>query len=219
MGRVGSVGVVVYIDESQDQERFVLGAIVADEVVTLNATVGRFRTISRNLQVAVREYHEFDLHRDHPRVLTRVLEEMSVWKRKKRRPVLRTDIKVVATYYLKASTEGHGTALAHQRMLTVYRETFRSLIWALPLRPQDTVDVVCDRFEGCAALEPTLEAILLSRVAGTVRFADSVLEKPLQLADLTTGTIRRHLADDPNEGRFRLIAPLLHHVGVVTVRR
>lgn len=106
MGSGGLAGVVVFIDESQVQERIVLGAIVADEVVALNATVGRFRTISRNLKVDVREYYEFDLHRDHPRVLTRVLEEMSLWKRKKRRPVLRTDIKVVALYYLKADTEG-----------------------------------------------------------------------------------------------------------------
>ncbi|NMP24845.1 DUF3800 domain-containing protein [Sulfobacillus harzensis] len=210
---------VVFIDESQDRERFVLEAIVADEVVSLNATVGRFRTISRHLKVDVREYHEFDLHRDHPRVLTRVLEEMSLWKRKKRRSVPRKDIRVVATYYLKAPSEGRGTALAHNRMLTVYRETFRSLVWALPLTPQDTVDVVCDRFEGCTTLEPTLEAILLTRAAGTVRFADSVLEKPLQLADLTTGTIRRHLAGDPNEDRFRFIAPLLYHLGVVAVRQ
>lgn len=93
---------VVFIDESQDRERFVLGAVVADEVVSLNATVGRFRTISRHLKVDVREYHEFDLHRDHPRVLTRVLEEMSLWKRKKRRAVPRKDMRVVATYYLKA---------------------------------------------------------------------------------------------------------------------
>lgn len=68
-------------------------------------------------------------------------------------------------------------------------------------------------------LEPTMEAILLTRAAGNVRFADSVLEKPLQLADLTTGTIRRHLAGDPNEDRFRFIAPLLHHLGVVSVRQ
>lgn len=210
---------VIFIDESQDRDRFVLGAVVADEVVSLNATVGRFRTLSRHLRIDVREYHEFDLHRDHPRLLTRVLEEMSLWKRKKRRPVPRKDMRIVATYYLKAPSEGRGTALVHNRMLAVYRETFRSLVWALPLAPQDTVDVVCDRFEGCASLVPALEAILLTRAAGTVHFADSVLEKPLQLADLTTGTIRRHLAGERNEDRFRFIAPLLHHVGVVSVRQ
>lgn len=210
---------VVYIDESQDSERFVLGAVTAPDLVSLMATIGRFRTISRRLQIPVREYHEFDLHRDHPRLLTRVLEEMSLWKRKKRRPVPRRDLQILATYYLKAPSEQHGTALIHDRMLTVYRETFRALVWALPLTPQHEVDIVCDRFEGCDALLASLQAIVLGRTAGRLRFADSVIDKPLQLADLATGTIRRHLGGDGNEGRFRFIEPILHHLGVVHVRQ
>ena len=210
---------VVFIDESQDRNRFVLAGVVAEDAVTLNATIGRFRTISRHLKVDVREYHEFDLHRDHPRLLTRVLEEMGLWKRRKRRPTPRKDLKIVAPYYLKAPSEQQGTALSRERMLTVYREAFRSLVWALPTLPQDYVTVVCDHFEGCEGLLPTLEMILTGRTAGTVRFADSVMGKPLQLADLAAGTIRRHIADDPNEGRFAFLAPLLHHMGAVSVRQ
>ncbi len=213
------MGVVVYIDESQDAQHFVLAAVIADEVLTLNATIGRFRTISRHLQVAVREYHEVDLHRNHPRLLTRILEDMSVWKRKKRRPTPRQDMQIVTTYYLKAPSEQSGTALVHGRMLTVYRETFRALVWALPLRLQEDICMVCDRFEGCEELLPALASILVGRASGSVQFADSVVEKPIQLADLAAGTIRRHLSGDPNEGRFRFIAPLLYHLGVVPVRQ
>ncbi len=137
----------------------------------------------------------------------------------KRRPVPRRDLQLLATYYPKAPSEQHGTALIHDRMLIVYRETFRALVWALPLTPQDEVDIVCDRFEGCDALLPTLQTILLGRTAGRLGFADSVINKPLQLADLVTGTIRRYLSGDANDGRFRFVEPLWHHLGVVRVRQ
>ena len=215
----GFASVVVFLDESQDTQHFVLAAVIADDLLVLNATIGRFRTLSRHLPVAVREYHEVDLHRNHPRLLTRVLEDMSVWKRKKRRPTPRQDIQIVTTYYLKAPSEQSGTALAHGRMLTVYRETFRALVWALPLRLQEDICIVGDRFEGCEELLPTLDSILVGRASGSVQFADSVVEKPIQLADLAAGTIRRHLSGDPNEGRFRFITPLLYHLGVVRVRQ
>src|SRR5579875_74570 len=209
----------VAVDESQDTQHFVLAAVAAQDLVTLNATVGKFRTVSRHLSVAVRAYHEIDLHRDHPRLLTRLLDEMCVAKRKGRRPGPRTDIKILATYYLKAPSEQAGTALGHIRMVTVYRELFRSLVWALPLTPQEDAQIACDRFEGSEALLPTLQSILIARAAGSIRFVDSVLEKPLQLADLAAGTIRRHLDGDANEGRFRYVAPVLYHLGVVPVKQ
>jgi hypothetical protein len=211
--------VYLFVDESQDTERFVLTAVAADDLLSLTMTIGRLRTISRHLQIEVREYHEADLHRDHPRLLTRALEEMAVFKRKNRRPMTRQDLKVIAAYYLKAPLERKGTALAHERLITVYRETFRAVVWALPLAAQEPIDVVCDQFEGCEKLLPDLEAILVGRTTGRVRFADSVVEKPLQLADLAAGTIRRHLGGEGNEGRFRFIAPLLHHLGVVSVKQ
>ena len=217
-GRLTSV--VIFVDESQDNRYFVLGAVASADMVPLTATVGRFRTIARHLNITnVAEFHERDLHHHHPRLLNLALEEMTLWKRKKRRPVPRKDLQVVATYYLKSPSEQTGTALLHQRMLDVYRETFRSLVWALPLSPQETVHVVCDRFEGCKILVPDLKAIVMGRASGTVDFADSLAEKPLQLADLVVGTLRRHLSDEPNEGRFRYLAPLLYHMGNVSVRQ
>lgn len=95
----------------------------------------------------------------------------------------------------------------------------RSLVWALPLTPQEDAQILCDRFEGSEALLPTLQSILIARTAGSIRFVDSVLEKPLQLADLAAGTIRRHLDGDANEGRFRYVAPVLYHLGVVPVKQ
>lgn len=210
---------VLYIDESQDPQHFVLGAIVSTDRVPLTTTMGRLRTIARRLDIAVAEFHERDLHHHHPRFLNLALEEMSLWKRKKRRPVARKDLQIVATYYLKSPSEQTGTALLHQRLLDVYRETFRSLVWALPLAPQEKVHIVCDRFEGCERLLVDLRTILMGRASGTVDFADSIAEKPLQLADLAVGTLRRHLSDEPNEGRFRYLAPILYHIGHVPVRQ
>jgi len=211
--------VYLFIDESQDRERFVLAAVAAHDLTSLTTTIGRWRTASRNLNIAVREYHEADLHRDHPRLLTRLLEEMAVFKRKKRRPSPRKDLKVIAAYYLKAPSEQKGTALSHERLMTVYPETFRALVWALPLAVPAPIEVVCDQFEGCEKLLPALNIILADRAAGQIRFADSTGEKPLQLADLAAGTIRRYLGGEGNDGRFRLIAPLLHHLGAVLVKQ
>jgi hypothetical protein len=62
---------VVFVDESQDAQRFVLGAVVSDVIVALTMTVGRFRTMSRRLGVRdALEFHERDLYHHHPRLLT-----------------------------------------------------------------------------------------------------------------------------------------------------
>ncbi len=214
---------VVFIDESQDPHLFVLAAVVADDVVALNTTIGRFRTISRRASIPVREYHEADLHRDQPQLLTKLLKEMTVIKRKKRREMPRWDLTIVATYYLKSSTEQqYGTALPHTRLLVVYRELFRALMEALPLKPGESLDVVCDDFTGSDKLSLCVSNILINRtgaVSSSVRFADSTREKPLQLADLVAGTIRRHLNGDANAGRFQFLTPLLRHIGVVSVKK
>lgn len=108
---------VVFIDESQDPRRFVLGAVVSANMVSLTTTVGRIRTIARRLSITnVAEFHERELHHHHPRLLNLALEEMTRWKRKKRRPSPRKDLQVVSTYYLKSPSEqtGDGTpASAH----------------------------------------------------------------------------------------------------------
>ena len=131
----GRAGVVVFIDESQDPQHFVLGTVISADMVPLTTTMGRLRTIARRLDVAVAEFHERDLRHHHPRLLNLTLEEMTLWKRKKRRAIPRKDLRVVATYYLKSPSEQTGTALLYSRMLTIYRETFRGLVWALPLAP------------------------------------------------------------------------------------
>lgn len=206
------------MDESQDPQLFVLGAVISADMVPLSTTMGRLRTVARRLDVAVAEFHERDLHHHHPHLLNLTLEEMTLRKRKKRRAIPRKDLRVVASYYLKSPSEQTGTALLHNRMLTVYRETFRSLMWALPLAHQEPVNIVCDRFEGYTLLAD-LQTIVMGRATGTMAFADSRAEKPLQLADLAAGTLRRHLSGEPNEGRFRYLAPILYHVGHVPVRQ
>lgn len=209
----------VSVDESQDFERFVLAAVVAPDLLTAQSLVGDIRTAARRWRIPVHEFHEADLYRDHPRLLTRGLELMSTAKRKKH-VYARREIKFVATYYMKSPTEQTKRTLpTRNRLLTVYRELFQALIWALPLGSEEEVTVIADRFEGCQLLLPTLEGILTARTGGSVQFDDSSAMQPLQLADLLAGTMRRHLGGDVNEGRFRYIAPLLHHLGAVPVKQ
>lgn len=102
-------------------------------------------------------------------------------------------------YYLKSPTEHRKhrkPTLAQQRMLTVYLELLRSLIWALPLTPQEDLTIACDRFQGGQTLLSAVETLLAERGNGTLTFEDSATQKPLQLADLLVGTLRRHLAGD-----------------------
>lgn len=65
---------IVIIDESQDRERFVLGAIVTPNMLTAHGLAGDLRTADRRLRIGLHEFHEADLHHDHPRLLTRSLD-------------------------------------------------------------------------------------------------------------------------------------------------
>ncbi|PSR21574.1 MAG: hypothetical protein C7B45_10205 [Sulfobacillus acidophilus] len=208
---------VVSIDESQDTERFVLRAIATPDMVTAQGIVGDLRKAARQLHVALHEFHEADLYRDHPRLLTRSLELMSTAKRKKH-PYPRREVCFLGTYYIKASTEQHKPTLTQRRMLTVYFELLQALIWALPLTPQEKLTVICDWFQGCLTLQSAVDS-LLAELNGTLAFGNSATQKPLQLADLLVGTLRRHLAGDRNEDRFCFVKPLLHHLGAVSVKQ
>lgn len=86
--------------------------------------------------------------------------------------------------------------------------------------PTETeVFTVCDEFEKTKGIEAALQITHDARFTGTVRFGNSEQDKPLQLADLVAGTVRRSLIEEFNEGRFGILVPLLFHVGAVTVRQ
>jgi hypothetical protein len=205
----------VVMDESQDREYFVLGAVAAPTRALLEGIIADIRTAARRQRVALREFHEVDMNRDHPRLLDRALDIL-VTTRHRTRPVERTDVLILAAYYLKTSTE-HLTALSASRLRQIYPALFSRLLWALPSLPD--YDIVCDGFQGAAALLPTLHEHLVARGAGTVRFGESSYDKPLQLADLVAGTVRRHLRGDLHRDRFERLVPRLHFLGRVSVPR
>lgn len=210
---------VVFIDESQDAHRFVLAAIGAPDLLTLQSIVGTMRSAARRWRIPVQEFHESTLHRESPRLLTRCLELLAAAPhRRGRRPGTRHDIRCFVAYYEKTPTEQHTHALPTDRLLTVYRATFEAVMWAIP--PTETeVFAICDEFEKAKSIEASLQATHDVRFTGTIRFGNSEQDKPLQLADLVAGTVRRSLVEESNEGRFGIVVPILFHLGAVTVRQ
>lgn len=68
---LGDLGrVIVFIDESQDAQHFVLAGVGAPDILTLQDIVGDMRTAARRWNIPVPEFHESALHRASPRLLT-----------------------------------------------------------------------------------------------------------------------------------------------------
>lgn len=72
-----------------------------------------------------------------------------------------------------------------QRLLTVYRELFRGLLWALPMPPHAKLTITRDRFEGCETILSTLETIvpnegrpLLYHLGAVSQFRDPYQQTP-----------------------------------------
>jgi len=129
-------------------------------------------------------------------------------RRPRRRPHPRSDVHLFVAYYVKTGTETASDNLPAVRRDVVYRAAFSRILWALS--PQaGKLEILCDDFEGSERLLPWLQAALTTWGIGTVRFGDSAQEKALQAADIVAGTTRRHVAGDPNEGRFALLQPLI----------
>ena len=114
----------------------------------------------------------------------------------------------MAVYYRKRSEESQGSGLPGPVLLTVYQGAFCQLRYALPTGTS-FVRVVYDTFQYAQRLQPSLEADEHTWGPGDVRWGDSLQDKPLQLADLVAGTVRRYLANQPNEGRFQRLVPVL----------
>lgn len=208
---------VVFIDESQDAERFVLGAVTAPDLISLHDTLGDMRKAARHWGIMISEFHETALYKEHPRLLTRSLKLLvEAPKRPKRSPAPRPDVDLFAVYYRKSAPEQ--LQFPFDRLLAVYQEAFSAILWALPSQEREVV-IVCDKFEKCWMIEGALQSQLERRFKGTVRFGESQQEKPLQLADMEAGTVRRHLAHDPNEGRFGILAPMMKYIREVQVPR
>ncbi len=78
-----------------------LGAIVTSDMLTVQGLAGDLRTAAQRLHIGLHEFHEADLYRDHPRLLTRSMERMSTAKRKK--PAYpRREVRFLGSYYLKS---------------------------------------------------------------------------------------------------------------------
>lgn len=205
----------VFIDESQDAQYFVRAAVVTPDLLTLQDIVGDWRRAARRWQIRVQEFHESDLRRDHPRLLSKCLDLLAEAPRRyKRTPAPRQGLGCYILAYKKSPKEQQKETLLSKRLLEVYPEAFRRLIWALPSQ-ETAANIVCDEFEKCQTIEPVLQCYHAKRFTGggTMRFGSSQQVKPLQVADLVAGTMRRHIGEDPNEGRYEKLATLVEYKG------
>lgn len=206
----GTASVVVFIDESQDTDHFVLGAVSASDLVTLNMIVGRIRTTTRNLGLVVQEFHEATLYHSQPKLLTQALKQMVKTRSGKKKALhVRSDVRAYAVSYSKRSEERIGSGLPGERLMEVYTTLFSRLLTAMPL-PSTSPDIVYDTFQYAQRLQPALASeVQQAWRTGTIRWGDSRQDKPLQLADLVAGTVRRHLGGEANEDRFLILKPIL----------
>lgn len=207
--------VYLVIDESQDRKHFVLAGVLLRDQSTAADIVGDMRTAARRAKVFLKEFHETELHRYQPRLLTRHLEMLSFAPRRpKRRPAPREGVKLLGAYYAKVPREGE--SLTRDRLRMVYAALFQAIVSALPEESQ-AIEVACDHFTGDFSVRPQLEVIVQRRFKGSLEFAESSQVKGLQLADLVAGTVRRYLAEEDNGGRFQILAPILHYLQPVRV--
>ncbi len=205
----------LFLDESQDAQYFVVGAILSEELLTLQNIVGEIRTATRRLNLTVQEFHEAVLYRDQPRLLTHAIRLLTSTRSRKGRALhVRPDVEAYAVYYIKTASEQQGSGLPGHRLMVVYQAAFQQLLHAMP-SAVGPLDIVYDTFQYAQRLHPRLADDLQRWGPGTLHWGESLRKKPLQLADLIAGTVRRHLQGDRNEGRFeelgkilRLCAPL-----------
>ncbi len=199
----------LFLDESQDAQYFVVGAILSEELLTLQNIVGEMRTATRQLGLSVQEFHEAVLYRDQPRLLTRAIRLLTYTRSRKGRALyVRPDVTAYAVYYTKTAREQCGSGLPGTRLMVVYQAAFQQLLHAMP-SAAGPLDIVYDTFQYAQRLQPQLNSDVQQWGFGRIRWGESLHDKPLQLADLVAGTVRRHLQGDANEGRFKELEKIL----------
>ena len=199
----------LFLDESQDAQYFVVGAVLSEEILTLQNIVGEMRTATRRLRLSVQEFHEAVLYRDQPRLLNHAIRLLTYTRSRKGRALyVRPDVTAYAVYYTKTVSEQSGSGLPGTRLMGVYQAAFHQLLGALP-SAAGPLDIVYDTFQYAQRLHPQLTSDVQQWGIGRIRWGESLHDKPLQLADLVAGTVRRHLHGDPNEGRFEELGKIL----------
>lgn len=199
----------LFLDESQDAQYFVVGAVLSEEILTLQNIVGEMRTATRRLRLSVQEFHEAALYRDQPRLLSHAIRLLTYTRSRKGRALyVRPDVTAYAVYYTKTSSEQGGSGLPGDRLMVVYQAAFHQLLGVLP-PATSPLDIVYDTFQYAQRLHPQFTRDVQQWGLGRIRWGESLHDKPIQLADLVPGTVRRHLHGDPNEGRFKELEKVL----------
>ncbi len=199
----------LFLDESQDAQYFVVGAVLSEEILTLQNIVGEMRTATRRLRLSVQEFHEAVLYRDQPRLLNHAIRLLTYTRSRKGRALyVRPDVTAYAVYYTKTASEQCGSGLPGDRLIVVYQAAFQQLLHSIP-SAAGPLTIVYDTFQYAQRLHPHLSRDVQYWGEGRIRWGESLHDKPLQLADLVAGTVRRHLQGDPNEGRFQELEKIL----------
>lgn len=192
-GKIGGTTYLdhVFIDESQDQRYFLLGAVTVPSIDTANSVVGQARKALGSTAKEISEFHESALNLSNPEAIDTLINSMVFeYYHRGTRHILRHDIGVWTAYYRKTRAERQTQSLPFARLLVAYVNLFEALM--SEIQPERGTLILCDGFQGIARILPQLQRVANAYGATVSKGASSVTG--IQLADVATGTTRRLLS-------------------------
>lgn len=196
---------VVFLDESQDNRYFVLGAAVTSNAHLGHVVVTQTRKVLGSPGRLIPEFHESALNQVNPGAIDAFLNNMVYeYLRKRSRRVLRKDISIYLVYYRKTRAERASRSLPFARLLTVYTALFEALLEEI--NPAAGTTIYCDSFQGIARIMPELQKMGTQYGASVSPTMSSL--PGVQLADMATGTGRRFLNQEVVD-RYAALEPIV----------
>jgi hypothetical protein len=186
----------IAIDESQDRDYFVVGAIGAPTPHPLDVMIGRARAVVRREGLRIVEFNESDLTARASDLLDWWAAEIALVHHRKKRRLPREDVQVWVAYYRK--TRRDRDTFTKARLQQVYVAALTRIFQhvAQGVGPGEQADVVYDTFPQAGAIAPEIRAAFAAHLRGNIRPGESSADKPLQAADIIAGTARRYLRDE-----------------------
>lgn len=190
----------IFIDESQGERHFILGAVVMPDAIT-NTILAQARKVLRRKGKDVPEFHESLLNKADPEAIDVLIDNMVFeYHRRRQHRVLRQDVTVWTAYYRKNRAERARQSLPFERLLAVYVGLFETLV--AEIAPTARTQIQCDSFQGIERILPDLRRIAEPLGAAVDKGVSSMAG--IQLADVVTGTTRRFLSNQ-NGDRYDVL--------------
>ncbi len=187
---------VVFIDESQDERYFLLGAVTVPSTDIANSIVAQARKALGSASKGISEFHESALNRDNPDAINSLIDSMVFeYYRRRTHRLLRQDVGIWTTYYRKTRAERSAQSLPFRQLLTAYVRLFNTLM--SEIQPERGTSIFCDGFQGITRILPELQDVAGAYEATIAKGESSMTG--IQLADVAAGTTRRFLSEQNTE--------------------